>query len=79
MKTKLKRLPSEVKDRVGAEVTVNSDKVMLCYTTIPSTSNTLKTLLVNSNSHSSFTNQEFNNKKEHMSTIFSAYVAPKIK
>ena len=53
----LKRLPSLVKDRVGAEVTINSDKVMLCYTTIPSTSNTLKNLLVNSNYHSSYTNQ----------------------
>ena len=53
----LKRLPSEVKDRVGAEVTVNSDKVMICSTTIPSTSNTLKNLLVNANSHSSCTNK----------------------
>ena len=53
----LKRLPSEVKDRVGVEVTVNSDKVMICSTTIPSTSNKLKNLLVNPNSHSSYTNQ----------------------
>ena len=43
----LKRLPSQVKDRVSAEVTINSDKVMLCYTTITSPSNTLKNLLVN--------------------------------
>ena len=43
----LKRLPYQVKDRVGVEVTVNSDKVMPCYTTIPSTSNTLKNFLVN--------------------------------
>ena len=42
----LKRLPSQVKERVGSEVTVNSDLVMICYTTIPSTSNTLKNLLV---------------------------------
>ena len=53
----LKRLPSEVKDRVGAEVTVNSDKVMICSTTIPSTSNTLKNLLVSASSHSSYTNR----------------------
>ena len=59
----LKRLPFKVKDRVGAEVTINSDKFMLCYTTIPSTSNTLKNLLVNSNYHSSYTNQEFMIKK----------------
>ena len=59
----LKRLTYLVKDIVGAEVTINSDKVMLCYTTIPSTSNTLKNLLFNSNYHSSYTNQEFNDKK----------------
>ena len=53
----LKRLPSQVKDIVGAEVTSNSDKVMICYTTIPFTSNTLKNLLVNSNYHLSYTNQ----------------------
>ena len=53
----LKRLPSEVKDRVSSEVTVNSEKVMICYTTIPSTSNTLKNFLVNANSHSSYTNK----------------------
>ena len=76
---KIKRLPSQVKDRFGAEVTINSEKVVLCYTTIPSTSNTLKNLLVNSNHHSSYTNQEFNDKKEEMITIFSTYVAPQIK
>ena len=53
----LKRLPSQVKDIFGAEVAVSSDLVMLCYTTIPSTSNKLKNLLVNSNYHSSYTNQ----------------------
>ena len=53
----LKRLPSEVKDIVGAEVTVNSDKFIICSTIIPSTSNTLKNLLVNENSHSSYTNK----------------------
>ena len=75
----LKRLPSQVKDRVGSEVTVNSEKFMIFSTTIPSTSNTLKNLLVNSNSHSSYTNQEFSDKKEQMITIFSTYVAPQIK
>ena len=38
-----KKLLSEVKDRFGAELTVNTDLVMLCFTTMPSTSNTLKT------------------------------------
>ena len=52
---------------------------MLCYTTITSTSNTLKNLLVNSNYHSSYTNQELNDKKEKMNTIFSTCVTPQIK
>ena len=34
--------PLEVKYRVGAELAVNTDLVMLCFTTIPPTSNTLK-------------------------------------
>ena len=38
-----KKLPFLVNDRVGAEVKVNSDLVMICYTTITSTSNTLVT------------------------------------
>ena len=75
----LKRLPYQVKDRVGAEVTINSDNVMICYTTITSTSDTLKNLLVNSNYHSSYINQEFNDKKEDIINIFSAYVAQQIK
>ena len=64
---KLKSLPSEVRDRVGEDATTNSDKVMICSTNIPSTSNTLKNFLVNSNSHSSYTNQEFNDKKNKLS------------
>ena len=52
---------------------------MLCYTTISSTSNTLKNLLVNSNYNSSYTNQELNTKKEQMITIFNTYVTLQIK
>ena len=44
-KDHLKKLPVRVKNRVGTEVKVNSDLVMLCYTTITSTSNTLKTYI----------------------------------
>ena len=68
-----------VKERVGAEVRVNTDLVMLCYKTITSTSNTLKNLVINSNYHSSYSTQEFNTKKEQMSTIFNTYVTPQIK
>ena len=52
---------------------------MICSTTIPSTSNILKNFLVNSNSLSSYTNQQLNDKKEQTITIFSTYVAPQIK
>ena len=68
-----------VKNRVGSEVAVNTDLVMLCFTTIPSTSNTLKNLVINSNYHSSYSTQEFNTKKEQMSNIFNTYVTPQIK
>ena len=47
----LAKLPSEVKDRVHAEYIDNSDKVMICSTTITSTSNTLKNLAVNISFH----------------------------
>ena len=46
-KNNLERLPYEIKDRIGAEVTDNSDKVMIFSTTIPYISNKLKNLLVN--------------------------------
>ena len=52
---------------------------MLCFTTTPSTSNTLKNLLVNPNNHLFYTTQEFNTKKEQMSIIFNTYVTPQIK
>ena len=62
-----------VKERFGSEVKVKSDLVMLCYTTITSTLNTLKNLVINSNYHLSYSTQEFNNKKEQMSTLFTTY------
>ena len=59
----LKRLHVKVKYRVGAEVKVNSDLVMLCYTTITSTSNTLKYLYISQDYHSSYSTDNFNNQK----------------
>ena len=50
----LEKLPSEVKDIIHAEYEDNSDQVMICSTTIPSTSNTLKNLAVNTSFHSSY-------------------------
>ena len=52
---------------------------MLCYTTITSTSNTLKNLVINSNYHLSYSTEKFNAKNEQMSKLFSTYVTPQIK
>ena len=51
-----------VKEIVGAEEKVNTDLVMLCYTTITPTSNTMKYLIINSNYHSSYSTEELNTK-----------------
>ena len=50
----LNKLTLSVKQIVDAEPKVNSDKVMLCKTTIISTSNTLKTLVISSYYHSAY-------------------------
>ena len=75
----LAKLPNGVKHRIHAEETDNSDKVMTCTTTIPSTSNTLKNLAVNEGFHSSYIQTELNDKKEMILNIFSAYVEPLLK
>ena len=74
-----KTLPVRVKDRVGAELKVNSDLVMLCYTTITSTSNTLKYLFISKDYHSSYSTDNSNNQTEAMDILFSTYVTPQIK
>ena len=43
----LEKLPNEFKQRIYEEDTDNSEKLMTCTTTIPSTSNILKNLAVN--------------------------------
>ena len=75
---RLKILPVRVKDRVDAELKVNSDLVMLFYTTITSTSNTLKNLFISKDYNSSYSTDNFNNQKEAMEKLFSTYVTPKI-
>ena len=52
--TNLSKLPSELKQRIHAEDTDNSDKVIKFFTTIPAISNTLKNLLVNASFHFSY-------------------------
>ena len=68
-----------MKQRVGAGVEVNSDKVVLCKTTIISTSNTLKNLVIGSYYHSSYSTEKFNTEKEEMGRLFSTYDTPQIK
>ena len=73
-----KKLLLLVKDRVGAVVKVNSDLVLLCYTTITSTSNTMKKLYTSKDYHLSYSTEKINTKKA-MSRLFSTYVTPQRK
>ena len=47
----LEKLPNEAKEIIHAEDVENSEKVMICNNTIPSTSNTLKNLVANKSFH----------------------------
>ena len=73
-KSNLEKVPSEVKERIYAEVTDNPDKVMICSTTISSTSKKLKNLLVDASFNSSYIQKYFTDKKDMIINIFSAYV-----
>ena len=53
----LKKIPKNIKERVGAELKVNTDLVMLCHTTITSTSSTLKNLYIGKHYHSLYSNE----------------------
>ena len=59
----LKTLPVRVKDRVGAELEVNTDLVMIFHTTITSTSSTLKNLYIGRDYHSSYSTDNFNHQE----------------
>ena len=50
----LAKLTIDIKKRIYAEDTDNSDKVMTCINTIPSTSKKLKNLVVNKSLHYSY-------------------------
>ena len=73
------KLPIEVKVRIHAEDTDNSDKFMICSTTIPSTSNTLNNLAVNTSFYYYYIQKQFNDRKEQIINISSAYVELLIK
>ena len=75
----LSKLPNEVKQRIHAEETDNSDYGMTCIRPITSTSNTLKKLSLNKSLHSSYIQKEFNEKEEMINNIFSSCVEPLLK
>ena len=75
----LKKNPDKVKDRVGSELEVNTDLVMLYNTIITSTSYTLKNLYIGKDYHSSYSTDNYNDHKEAMERLFSPYITPKIK
>ena len=58
---------------------VNTDLVMLCHTTITSTSSTLKNLYISRDYHSSYSTDKFNDQKEAMDRLFRTYITPQIK
>ena len=75
----MEKPPNEVKDRIHAEDTDKSDKVMIFSTTIPSTSNTLKHLAVDKSFLSSYIQRKCNDKKETIINIFSEFFEPLLK
>ena len=72
----LAKLTKKVKQRIHAEETDNSDYVMTCINTIPSTSNTLKKLLLHKSLHYSYIQTDYNDKGEIINNTFITYVEP---
>ena len=70
------KIPNEVKQRIHAEETNNSDYVMTCINTILSTSNTLKKLLLHKSLLSSYIQTEYDYKEEIKNNTFITYVEP---
>ena len=70
---------NDVKIIINSEEPDNLYKVMTCINTIPSTSNTLNNLLVNTSFCSYCIQREFNDGKKMIIKIFSAYVVPLLK
>ena len=58
---------------------VNTDLVMLCHTTITSTSYTLKNLYIGKHYHSLYSTENYNDQTNEMDRLFSPYITPQIK
>ena len=70
----MEKILNDLKQRTHAEETYDSETFMKCINTIPSTSNTLKNLVVNKILHYSYIKTEFNDEKKMIINIFSGYV-----
>ena len=71
--------PDLVKERVGAVLTENTDWVMLCSTTITSTSTTLKNLYIGTQYHSLYSTNIYSDQTERMDRLFKTYITPQLK
>ena len=57
----------------------NTDLVVLCRTTITSTSSTLKNLYIGKHCHSLYLTENYNDQTKATERLFSTYIAPQIK
>ena len=75
----LKKIPDLVKERVGAELSENTDLVIQCSTTITSTSTTLKNLYIGTQYHSLYSTNNYSDQTEKMERLFKTYIKPQLK
>ena len=75
----LKKIPENVKERVGAVLEENTDLVMLCRTTIISTSSTLKNLYIGTQYHSLYSTENYNDQTDETDRLIRTYITPQIK
>ena len=64
------KIPDLFKERVGAVLTENTDLVMLCRTTITSTSSTLKNLYIGTQYHSLYSTNNYSDQTEEIDRLF---------
>ena len=60
-------------------LTENTDLVMLCSTTITSTSSTLKNLYIGTQYQSLYSTDNYNDQREEMDRLFRTYITPQMK
>ena len=68
------KLPNEVNHKTHTEETDNSDFVMTCINTIPSTSNTLEKFLLHKSLHYSYIQTKYNDKEKAINNTLITYV-----